>query len=174
MKRAKLNNNKQNNKKEEVVQSNDVSVKKVVITLVSIIIVFVAFYFFTDYLIANRKAVTKPNDTDVKESNYISFNNIYKQKDKTYYVLAILDTDKNKEKYAIYANDMKPLYYIDMTEAFNKSHMGDVDVVTESVKDIVISDTTLFVIKENKLQSYHTGYENIKKYMISSLEKTTE
>lgn len=174
MKKAKLNNSKQNNKKEEVFQSNDVSVKKVIITVVSIIIVFVGFYFLTDYLIDNRKTVTQPNENEVKKSNYISFNNIYKQEDKTYYVLAILENDQNKEGYNIYTRDMSPLYYIDMTDAFNKSHIGDLDVVTDSVKDIIISDTTLFVIKENKLESYHTGYENIKKYMISSLEKTTK
>lgn len=169
MKKAKLNNNKKEIKKEEIVQTDDISLKKVIIAITSIVVVFVAFYFLTDYLISNR--TTTPVETPVEDSNEISFNNLYKQEDKSYYVLAILDTDKNKNKYSIYENDITPLYFIDMTDAFNKNHIGDKDVVTDSVKDIVISDTTLFVIKDNKLESYHVGYDNIERYIISNIEK---
>ena len=174
MKKAKLNNNKRINKKEEVVSNDEISLKKIVIVMVSILIVFVAFYFLTDYLISKRTTKVTPSDTTQVKDDEISFNELYKQKDKTYYVLAILNDDKNKDKYTIYQNEISPLYYIDMNDAFNKSHIGETDVVTENIKDIVISDTTLFVVKENKLESYHVGYENIVNYALSKAETSEQ
>lgn len=170
MKKAKLNNSKRINKKEEVVNTDEISFKKIVIVMLSIIVVFVAFYFLTEYLIGKKKTTVTSTEQTQVEDNEISFSNLYNQNDTTYYVLAVLNTDKNKDMYSTFESELSPIYYIDMNDAFNKSHMGDVDVVTENVKDIVISDTTLFVIKDKKLESYHVGYDNIVNYVISKNE----
>ena len=147
MKKAKINNNKRNSKKEEIVQTDDVSVKRVAIAIVSIVVVFMSFYFLTDYLLSKR-ANNETVVPTVEATNEISFNDLYKQSDSTYYVLAILDSDKNKDKYSIYVNNVKPLYYIDMNDAFNKSHIGDKAVIADSVKDIV-SDSYNGLVKDD-------------------------
>jgi len=165
MKKARLNI-KKSNKKEEIIKNDEFSIRKGFIIIVTIIVIFIAFYFLTDYLLSKRTVNNKTTEPEV--SNEISFNKLYKQSDELYYVLAILEDDDNKDKYQIYTKDLSPLYYINMKDAFNKNHISDKTVVGEVVKDININDSTLFVIKDNKLDSYHVGFDNITEYIVST------
>ena len=96
MKKAKLNNSKKSNKKEEeLVQNNEISVRLGVITVVILIVVFVGFYFLTDYLLSKRTNTTLEPPTVEANPNEIAFNSLLKQKESEYYVLAILESDKD-------------------------------------------------------------------------------
>lgn len=165
MKKAKINSNKKIDKKEEKIQEEEFSVKKLVIALVSIVVVFVGFYFLTDYLLSKR--TSEPLEP-VVNANEITFNNILKQKEKTYYVLAVLPEDKHANNYSVYTKELSPVYTIDMKDAFNKSHIGEETKVGDTVKDITISDSALFVIKDGKIDSYYVGHESIQKYTSQS------
>ncbi len=167
MKKARLNGNRQK-KEKEVVTSGAITFKGVIITVISIIIVFGAFYFLTYYLLDNR-ATTVLDNTPEDNSNEISFNDLYKQEEDEYHVFAMIEDDINKDKYNVYTSAIKNFYTIDMTDVFNKKHLGKEVNVDGPVKDIKINDTTLFVIKDNKLEAYYVGYEEIKEYILSSM-----
>ena len=93
-------------------------------------------------------------------------------KDSDYYVFAILESDKkNTPKYEQYARSLNKVYYIDMTNSFNKSHIGEETKVEENIKDIVISDTALFHVKGGKIEGHYIGYDEITKYLISLAKK---
>ena len=172
MKKAKLNNNKKNNQKEEVVQNDEISIRMGVITVVIMIVIFVGFYFLTDYLLSKRTNTTVTEPVIEEREDYIVFNDVLKQKDSEYYVLAVLESDKdNASKYERYVRSLSKVYYIDMTNSFNKNHIGDETKVGETVKDIVISDTALFHIKNGKIEGYYIGYEDITKYLVSLAKK---
>ena len=172
MKKAKINNSKKNNKKEELVENNEISVRMGVITVVILIVIFVGFYFLTDYLLSKRTNTTVKEPTVTTNTNDITFTNLLKQKESEYYVLAILESDKdNTTKYERYAKGLSKVYYIDMTNSFNKNHIGEETKVGENVKDIVISDTALFHIKGGKIEKYYVGYEDITEYLISLAKK---
>ena len=97
---------------------------------------------------------------------------LLKQKESEYYVLAILESDKdNTSKYERYVSSLSKVYYIDMTDSFNKNHIGDETVVSESVKDIVISGSALFHVKDGKVEGYYIGYDDITEYLISLAKK---
>lgn len=168
MKKARLNNSKKLKDKEEIVGNQMMSAKGIVITLCSMIVIFVAFYFLTSYLLNNipKERVLNGFSTDTTK---IDFNDIYKQDDESYYVLAILEDDENESKYEKYLeiSNISPVYYIDMSNSFNKNHVGEETVVSEKVKDILISDTTLFEVKDGKIESYYVGHDEIKEYTIS-------
>lgn len=173
MKKAKLNNSKKSNKKEEeLVQNNDISIRMGVITVVILIVAFVGFYFLTDYLLSKRTNTTLEPPTVEANPNEIAFNSLLKQKESEYYVLAILESDKdNTSKYERYVRTLSKVYYIDMTDSFNKNHIGEETVVGESAKDIVISDTALFHVKGGKVEGYYVGYDDITEYLISLAKK---
>ena len=171
MKKAKINNNTKKIKEEEV-QTESFTVKNIIIVLVTMLVIFVGFYFLTDFLLS-KQTTTKNETEEAKENNVITFNNILNQANKTYYVLAIIPGDKNASKYNIYTDTLTPVYTIDMNDAFNKSHIGDETVISDSVKDIVISDSTLFIVTDGKIVENYTGFDNIKAYVVSTF-KTNE
>lgn len=172
MKKAKINSNNKKNKK-EVVQNEEITVKKVVVVLVAILVIFVGFYFLTDYLISMRTETVQPSEENTT-MNEIAFNNLLKQKDKSYYVLAVLPTDENADKFDIYTKQLNPIYTIDMNDSFNKSHIGSETRIGETVKDIIISDTTLFVIKDGKIEEHYSGYDKIKEFVVSTFSPSEE
>lgn len=171
MKKAKISNSKKSNKKEEkVVQNDEINVRVGVISVVIMIVVFVGFYFLTDYLLSKRPSDNTP--VEQENPNVITFNKLLEQKETEYYVLAILENDKdNTSKYKQFVADLPKVYYIDMSNSFNKNYMAEETVVVESVKDIRISDTVLFHIKSGKIEGHYVGYEGITKYLISLAEK---
>lgn len=165
MKKAKLNSNKKIDKIEKN-NSEEFTVKKFLIALISILVVFLGFYFLTDVLLSKQTTTPIVDDSTQTSTNEITFNNILKQEDELYYVLAVLPNDENEKNYGLYTSGLTPIYTIDMNDSFNKSHIGKTTSIGDSAKDIIISDSTLFVIEKNKVKSYYVGSSAIKEYMI--------
>lgn len=166
MKKAKLKETKKTTPKKNVVEAETMSVKKVVITLAVIVITFVAFYFLTDFLISKRTVkVEESNSNTSTNTKEIPFLNTLKQSQKEYYVFALTD-DKDKDVYIKYAGfNSKTYYTVDMTNSMNKTYIGEKTEINEKVKDIRISDSTLFVVKDGKIKEHFTGYDDIVEYL---------
>ncbi len=168
MKKAKLKEIKQNNSKKTIAETQEsIGAKKVIITLVIILITFGTFYFLTDFLISKRikPEVSNSNTNTNTNTNEISFLDILEQSSKEYYVFALTDTEDEMiyKRYASF-NDKK-YYIVDMNDTMNKTHVGDKTSVGNSVKDITIKETTLFVVKDGKIKEHFTGSEDIIKYL---------
>lgn len=167
MKKAKLKEtNKNNSKKRTVEEQESVSAKKVFVTITVILITFGAFYFLTDYLVSKRTSPkVESNSNSTTNTTEISFLDLLKQSEKEYYVFA-LKNETDEKVYAQYAGyNSKKYYTIDMTTPMNKNHMAEKTSVGDSVKDIRISDTTLFVVKDGKITDHFTGDEEIIEYL---------
>ncbi len=168
MKKAKIKKQvEKENQQPEAIMSG----KSAIVLLCSMVIVFVSFYFLTDFLVAGRREKATPVDTNTNtntNTNDISFNQLLKQKEDSYYVFALID-DKI-DLYEGYVSEIGETYYeIDMKNAFNKSYIGEETKVGTSTKDIRIADSTLFVIEKGKIKNHYTGKEAIVKYLQESL-----
>ncbi len=167
MKKAKIKAKK--NEKEVKEQGTGLmDGKSIVIMIVVMALVFVTFYFLTNFLISrNEKPASSStnSNSEEKDSNEIAFSQLLKQSDKTYYVFAILENDKTTV-YTEYADRIGTKYYqINMKDAMNKAYIGEETLIGETAKDIKISDSTLFVIVDGKVDSYYAGKDNIINYL---------
>ena len=168
MKKAKIKQIKQKKEKEIVQTQDTMSGKSVIITFLSIIIIFSAFYFLTDFLIFKRTSPSSNSNTN-ETSNIISFTEMLKQSDDEYYVLAVIQEEEIVyERYA--GSTGKKYYKIDMDNIMNSSHISDETSIGESVKDIKIADSTLFVIKDGKIIEHFTGKKDIIDYLQKNLK----
>lgn len=167
MKKAKLKEMKKNTSKKNIKETQEsVGVKKAFVTITVILITFGAFYFLTDFLLSKRTTPkVESNSNSTTNTKEIAFLDILKQSSKDYYVFAL--TDKKDEKvYQQYAGyNSKTYYTVDMTTPMNKNHLADKTSISDSVKDIKISDTTLFVVKDGKIEKHFTGYDDITNYL---------
>lgn len=167
MKKAKIKD------KKEILKDTDtgISTRNGIIVLLSIMVVFIGFYLLTDYLVSKNKKTSDNPNSNTEQTENITFNKLLSQEKNEYYVFAILTNDKNKSIYNVYATDLKEVYYIDMSDSFNKSHIGETTKIEEKAKDIVISDSTLFYIKDGKIVEYKTGSTEIIEYLKTKIKK---
>lgn len=167
MKKAKIKD------KKELIKDTDegISLRTGIIVLLSIMVVFIGFYLLTDYLVSKNKTTSDNSNSNTEKEDYIVFNKLLSQEKDEYYVFAILGNDKNKSIYNVYAKDLKTVYYIDMSDSFNKAHIGDETKMSEKAKDIIISDSTLFYIKDGKIVEHKTGSKDIVEYLKTKIKK---
>jgi hypothetical protein len=159
MKKAKITEKKEIKEK----ANTDMNVRGGIIALLGTMVVFLGFYLLTDYLLSNKKTVIN-TDPPVETKN-IAFNQLLSQEESEYVVFAIMEKDTNKNKYNTYAQNLDTVYYIDMSDSFNKSYIGDKTEVGNSIKDIKISDSALFHIKDGKINEYKIGNLEILAYL---------
>ncbi len=168
MKKAKI---KEQHSKKDIKQVQEpVGVKSVIVTLAVILITFGSFYLLTDFLVSKRTTKLSDNSNTSSNTNRTAFLNMLEHSNKEYYVFAL--TNLNDE--AIYQryvySAQKSYYVVDMNDTMNKVYMADKTTISESVKDIRISDTTLFVIKDGKITKHFTGYKDITSYLQKQLD----
>ncbi len=168
MKKAKITKKKE---KKEPIPESTLSIKTVAITFLSIAIVFVATYFLTDFLLSRRsKSTDSSSNSATQQTNTIVFSNLLSQSAEKYYVLAMVD--EKSEAYERYLSWMSKTYYIvDMSNKVNQVYLGKEEVIGDSIKDIRITDSTLFVVEDGKITNHATGKENILKYLEEELKE---
>jgi len=173
VKKAKIKNTKKVESKKNIQQTQEnFSGRTALITICTIVVVFVSFYFLTDYLVSKR-TVNKENtnsNTNLNTKN-ITFQDLLKKSEKEYYVFALMD-DKDEDYYTLQVGLTGKTYYkIDMKDTMNKSYISKETIVKDSIRDIRISDTTLFVIKEGKISEHFVGKEKITEYLKKNYKK---
>lgn len=176
VKKAKL---KQKQIPQEMKQQPEqlMSGKQAAIMIVVMLVTFLVFYGLTSFLVSKNKQSVNSNTSSNTNSNVnaheIAFSNLLNQSGDKYYVIAVVPSDAT----TIYTNyleqiDSRNYYEINMKDKINQSYMGEKLVVSEKVKDIRISDTTLFVLEKGKIKEHYEGKENILKYLQENLPKS--
>lgn len=171
MSKKKIKNiNIQKNAPKEIVEENQI--KNFCIILLIMLVLFVAFYFLT-ILIKKEKISFSPVDTS-SEINYdkILLGNILDYEDE-YYVLAVtedyneyLDRMKNNEGLDFTTLFDKPCYISEMKNSLNSKFVSDKsNLLIDDIKELRVSTTTLFKIKNKKILEVYEGNENIIKYL---------
>lgn len=154
--------------------STDNEMSKLIILILAVAFVFALFYVITLFVTNNDSSSKSINNAANNDANSIQYekilvSNIFSQKESEYYVLAYFDTDKYLDMYKSYLSFYKknvsgafPYYYVDVTDVFNKSFIGDKSNLDVSdIKDLKFSQTTLLRIKGNKIISIYEGNEQI-------------
>ncbi len=172
MKKAKLVKKTNKKTQKEQIPENNLSMKRIVITFACIALTFVAFYFLTDFLLSKRvSSADSSSNSSSTNTRVIPFSKLLTQSAEKYYVIAAID--EKTEAYERYLSWMSKTYYtIDMTNKVNEVYMGEEEKIGESVKDIRIKETTLFVVEDGKLQDHVSGKEAILKYLEDELDKS--
>ena len=167
MKKAKINP-----KKEIGLDTDEINtVKTAIITMLVIAVAFVVFYYLTAYIIERNRSLF-PTGESAPINQYISFRDLLTQDEDEYYVIAIFEEDINERLYRLYFNQGRDIerFHIDLRDAFNRVHMAEETSIGERIRDISISDSTLFIIKDGQIEAYFVGSEAIIAYLQTQMQ----
>lgn len=171
---SKVQIKKQKTKQKEIKidkTTNPTQIDMLVKVVLAIVLVLVAFYVLTLFI---KKEEDIPNDSegDVTISySTILFSNLL-SKEGSYYALAISDDDLNKDLYnaylSVYSSKEKSFnyYMIDLDDTFNKGYISDKsNLNTDKINELKISRTTLFKIKNKKIEAYYDNKDAIVEHL---------
>lgn len=162
---------KKTNEKVEIISNNEF--KKLIQMIAIVCIVFGAMYGLTA-LITNsgnkdNSDILKEEDT-IAEIQYdeIILGELLNQNEKEYYVMANMKDDHYVALYNSYLNMYKTkdgalrVFTVDLSNVFNKNYLATKSKLDVSnLKDLRVSQTTLFKIKNNKIVEYYEGETKI-------------
>lgn len=163
-------------KREEVYHassSKSDEITKLVEVILIILVVFAAFYLITSWVTKSKTAPSnenKPNKAEEKIIQYdeILLGNLLREPNDEYYVLAIKEDDSSASYYKsqIATYDEKEghlrVYTSQLANSFNKKYLSEEsNLLVENSKDLKVKDTTLFRIKNGKVEEAIEGTESI-------------
>ena len=144
--------------------------KNLIAWIIVIIIVLVGFYFITNYVIDHKQDDTQQQES-VIQTEKIIFGQIFDRKYNEYYVLAYKENSNLKGIYNRYISKYNKkdnhlnVFMINMDEAFNQKFISDKSNIVNDIKQLKISDETLFKIKDGKIEDYKSGSTEINSYL---------
>lgn len=153
---------------------NSYSIKSMIIIILIIVVILVGFYFLTTVVVENKQIEEEPVVNETYQSEKILFSQVLNRKESEYYVYAY---DKKSKFYELYEKyfekynekeDKLEIYEIDMNDGMNKEHIGDKTIIEED--NIVVSEATLFKVKNGKLEKYFANHTDI----INELKRISE
>lgn len=173
--------NVKNKKKEElkkVVEEEEQSfnIHNKLFTVLYILLFFLAFYLLAFYITNkhNEKTEDDNSNTEVSVSHEeILLGSSLSMKDGEYFVIYY---DSKDEENAADLNDLvsnyraghdTTLYYVDMSNAFNKSHItdGETNHNPEKEADIMINGPTVIKVNDKRVAEYIEGLDAVKGYL---------
>ncbi len=184
VKKAKIKQTSKNTKKKDIKNSSEgmMSGKQIMIMVMVMIVVFATTYILIDLVVSKNRTTsdTNTNSSSNTATNEIAFSKLLKQSEENYYVLAVVPDDTTTI-YSTYLstitsntnsnNTLGKYYTVNMKDSVNKTYIGEETVIKEDVRDIRISDTTLFIIKKGKISKSLTGREEVLAYLKENLPK---
>lgn len=162
--------NRNNYDRQLITENNQFQMKNLIIVIIIILTIFIAFYFITKYVLINKKD-NSPVLESVIQNEKIIFGQLFDRNESEYYVLAYEEESKSKDIYNMYIDKYKQkethlsFYEINLNEAFNKKFISDNSNITNDINTLMVSDETLFKIKEGKIEEYKVGSSNINSYL---------
>ena len=145
------------------------AVRNFLIILAVVLVCGVAVYFLTRAFVSKDLFTKKEDDEDKIQEVTTSYDTaivgtILNRPVKEYYVLVYDQVENNGYnnlgvKYTSGSSDEIPLYYVDLSNPLNKSHVGDKTDVSGSIKDMVFGEFTLLRVKDGKITKTITDYE---------------
>lgn len=157
-------------KEQPVTLDDNYQAKNMFIIIIIIVVLLVPLYFITTLVLDNNKKETKTteNNTPVEiQTEKILVGQLLNRKDSSYYVIAYKKDNKMSSLFNQYINDYKKneehlnIYKIDLDEGLNKNYISDTTNITDELKDLKLSDTTLFKIVDGKIDSYYVGNNDV-------------
>ena len=155
-------------KQQPITLDDNYQAKNMFIIIIVIIVLLVPLYFITTLVLNNQNTEEIKNNNPVKTQNEkILVGQLLNRKDSSYYVIAYKKDNKMVSLFNQYLNDYKNkeehlnIYKIDLDEGLNKNYISDTTNITDELKDLKLSDTTLFKIVDGKIDSYYVGNNDV-------------
>ena len=156
-------------KQQPVTITENYQAKNMFIIIIVIIVLLVPLYFITTLVV---KTDNKENNNTEKapveiQSEKILVGQLLNRHNDSYYVIAYKKDNKMITLFNQYINDYKnnedhlEFYKIDLDDGLNKGYISDETNITDELKDLKISDTTLFKIVDGKIESYYVGNDDV-------------
>lgn len=155
-------------KEQPVTLDDNYHAKNMFIIIIIIVVLLVPLYFITTLVIDNNKEEKVVEKTPVTiQSEKILVGQLLNRPNESYYVIAYKKDNKMITLFNNYINDYKnnedhlEVYKIDLDDGLNKGYIKEETNITDNLKDLKISDTTLFKIVDGKIDNYYVGNENV-------------
>lgn len=179
---SNLNSNKKIDRGYVDTTSTTSELKKLLIIIISILLIFVLCYFIISVALDHKKDSTASESNNSSEEATIQYDKILlsqllNRDLEEYYVFASKSNDDNLSDYenSIYSytssEESVKVYDVDLDSSFNKKYISDnSNYDIDSIEDLRVKGTTLFYIKDNKIEDVYDGKELIN----SKLEELVE
>ncbi len=162
-------------KKEKQLLAEDFKKEDIVKNLIGITIGVVLFlaivYFGINILKGNIKFGKEEIVIDDTVEDGVICGTLLTQSDPEYYVLAYNYSDVDKDVYKTlvnnYSGSMK-IYNMDLESGFNKSCVGEKEVISNDLSKLKLTSPVLLSIKNGKIEKAYSTKEDITKILIGN------
>lgn len=178
MKKAKL---VKNNKKQEIIEKDSYSLKSFLLIILVLVIILGIFYVITTLVVKPVNPTDNDTGVTIIDETKITLSNLLNRKEKEYYVLATKQNNNTQANYQTlynnYITEYKKqegaltFYNINLNDALNKSYISDKLNISNDLSELKVNDDILFKIKDNKIEEYFSGSQNILK-QLSTLKES--
>lgn len=170
---AKKKANKKDLKKVDKNHNNETNknmIGQLLKIVIIIVIAFVLFYLITYFVTKNNKTYSWENSSNASVIQYdeIMFGTLLKQNSNEYYVLAMSNSNENKDIYNTYISMYKDkkgalkFYTIDLDSDFNKNYIADKSNFSiTKISDLKVKGVTLLKIKNKVIVEYVEGNDKV-------------
>ena len=157
-------------KEQPVTLDDNYQAKNMFIIIIIIVVLLVPLYFITTLVLNNNKEekqpVTDNNPVEI-QTEKILVGQLLNRNNSSYYVIAYNKDNKMINLFNQYLDDYKKkeehlnIYKIDLDDGLNKNYISETTNITDDLKDLKLSDTTLFKIVDGKINSYYVGNNDV-------------
>lgn len=149
-------------------------IKKVIKCIVGVIIVFLVMYLLTLLILkdASTDYITQDDETTAIQYTEILAGTSFSKKENEYLVLFYNVEEDENSVYGDLISDYQskedkiPIYYVDLSNAMNKSVVSDEsNDSASSVEELKIKEPTLIKFSANSISEYIEGEEAISNYL---------
>lgn len=159
-------------KQQPITLDDNYQAKNMFIIIIVIAVLLVPLYFITN-LVIGKDTKSESKSTNTKEveiqTEKILVGQLLNRNKSEYYVLADKRDNKMSTLFDNYLNDYKKkedhleVYKIDLDDGLNKGYIDEETNITDDLKELKLSDTTLFKIVDGKIDSYYVGNDDVVK-----------
>lgn len=146
---------------------NDTNELQRLIKIIIVILLVCGVFYFLNYLIENKSK--KPVEEEVTiQYTEVLMADLYKQSGSSYYVLVRKEEDAYVDLYKSYFNYYKgglKLYTANLDDAFNGTFKAEKTNISSDLTKLQLSETTLLLIKDKKIQASYVGKDKIQTYL---------
>lgn len=148
--------------------------KNMFIIIIVMVVLLVPLYFITSIVLNNKQTTNEKvdssseNNTTVEiQKEKILVGQLLNRNETSYYVIAYKRDNKMNTLFDTYIKDYNKkedhlqVYKIDLDDGLNKGYIGETTNITDELKSLKLSDTTLFKIEEGKIANYYVGNNDV-------------
>jgi len=159
--------------------TNNEEVGRLITMVVVVTVIFLIFYGITLFVTRDKKSAKEEAPAQIQYDE-ILVGNLLEQPNSEYYVLVTVSEDKHISLYTSLLSKYKSqkdsirYYTANLDNPFNtrfKDEKSELSIT--DIKDLKVSQSTLFKIKDKKITNTYEGKDKIKEHLTSIIKENT-